>query len=171
MRVRRNIGRAAPDPGAVRPGRLPHRLVATGYGESLIDPRPDLTLHTGRMDQNQMREFLEANRFDAVVGRHPSLRGQGQRNLPPPAGRRDRAAEAGSLTKWGGQAASPAFLFAPPPSLGGESLLRLGAGVVLVQIVALEVLGALSSSACGSAFSSVRTACTQESRILYISWQ
>ena len=46
--------------------------VATGYGESLIDPRPDLTLHTGRMDQNQMREFLEANRFDAVVdATHP----------------------------------------------------------------------------------------------------
>ena len=46
--------------------------VATGYGESLIDPRPDLTLHAGRMDQNQMQEFLEANRFDAVVdATHP----------------------------------------------------------------------------------------------------
>lgn len=46
--------------------------VATEYGESLITPRADLTLHVGRMDQTQIQRFLEENRFDAVVdATHP----------------------------------------------------------------------------------------------------
>ena len=46
--------------------------VATEYGQTLIAPRPNLSVHAGRLDEGQMEQFLKENRFDFVIdATHP----------------------------------------------------------------------------------------------------
>ena len=46
--------------------------VATEYGQTLIAPRPNLSVHAGRLDEGQMKQFLTENRFDFVIdATHP----------------------------------------------------------------------------------------------------
>ena len=46
--------------------------VATEYGQTLIAPRPNLSVHAGRLDEGQMEQFLKENRFDFVIAAtHP----------------------------------------------------------------------------------------------------
>ncbi len=46
--------------------------VATDYGQTLIEPRQNLTVHAGRLDVGEMEQFLRAGRFDFVVdATHP----------------------------------------------------------------------------------------------------
>ncbi|MED9903836.1 MAG: precorrin-6A reductase [Lachnospiraceae bacterium] len=46
--------------------------VATEYGEEVMKPLPDIVLHQGRMNQQEMREFMEGEAFLAIVdATHP----------------------------------------------------------------------------------------------------
>lgn len=46
--------------------------VATEYGQTLIAPCPNLSVHAGRLDEGQMEQFLKENRFDFVIdATHP----------------------------------------------------------------------------------------------------
>lgn len=46
--------------------------VATEYGETLISPQTNLTVHTGRMDRQQMQQLMQQEGFDLVIdATHP----------------------------------------------------------------------------------------------------
>lgn len=46
--------------------------VATGYGEIVLSPHPLVTVHQGRMNQEEIRQFLQKQEFAAVVdATHP----------------------------------------------------------------------------------------------------
>lgn len=46
--------------------------VATEYGELVLSENPFLTVHRGRMDEEQMKDFMENREFEAVVdATHP----------------------------------------------------------------------------------------------------
>ena len=42
--------------------------VATEYGETLISPQTNLTVHAGRMDRQQMQQLIQQEGFDLVIG-------------------------------------------------------------------------------------------------------
>ena len=52
---------------------ISHTLcVATEYGESVLNENPWMKIHRGRMDADQIREFIEQEKFAAVVdATHP----------------------------------------------------------------------------------------------------
>ena len=41
--------------------------VATEYGETLISPQTNLTVHAGRMDRQQMQQLIQQEGFDLVI--------------------------------------------------------------------------------------------------------
>ena len=46
--------------------------VATEYGETLISPQTNLTVHAGRMDRQQMQQLIQQEGFDLVIdATHP----------------------------------------------------------------------------------------------------
>lgn len=46
--------------------------VATEYGETLINPQTNLTVHAGRMDRQQMKQLMQQEGFDLVIdATHP----------------------------------------------------------------------------------------------------
>ena len=46
--------------------------VATEYGEIVLKENPFMTVHCGRMDEEQIREFIQNGKFEAVVdATHP----------------------------------------------------------------------------------------------------
>ena len=49
--------------------------VATDYGKSILKELEGISVHTGRMDQGQMREFIEENQISLVIdATHPFAR-------------------------------------------------------------------------------------------------
>lgn len=52
---------------------IPHTVcVATEYGEIVLEEHPLMTVHCGRMDQEEIREFIHKGGFEAVVdATHP----------------------------------------------------------------------------------------------------
>ena len=52
---------------------IPHTLcIATEYGELVLNENPFMTVHCGRMNEEQIKEFIQSGNFDAVVdATHP----------------------------------------------------------------------------------------------------